>query len=98
MITGLGTYAYFWAWHPSAAAPLSLDAMIDATADAGVTRFQICDYPVVEDWDATALDALRGHAEQRGVILELGTRGITAEHLERYLIMASGWTSPWCAA
>ncbi|SDT32088.1 Sugar phosphate isomerase/epimerase [Friedmanniella luteola] len=88
MSTGLGTYAYFWQWHPSAASPLSLEAMLERTADAGVDRFQICDYPELERWDAARLDAVRVTAEGLGVALELGTRGIGGLHLTRYLHLA----------
>jgi sugar phosphate isomerase/epimerase len=85
---GLGTYAFFWQGHPSAATPLSLEAMVDATAEQGLGRFQICDYPAVEDLSAAQLDALRRHAEDRDVVLELGTRGIGPVHLQRYLHLA----------
>ena len=88
MSTGLSTYAFFWQWHPSAPAPLSLEEMLERTAAAGVDRFQICDYPAVERWDDGRLDALRGTAAGLGVTLELGTRGIHPEHLARYLHLA----------
>ena len=88
MTTGLGTYAFFWQWHPSAAQPLTLEAMLDATAQQGVTLFQICDYPPLETYDDGRLDALRRHAASRGVTLELGTRGIGSAHLQRYLELA----------
>jgi sugar phosphate isomerase/epimerase len=86
--TGLGTYAFFWQWHPSAAEPLSLEGMLERTAAAGVDRFQICDYPELEQWDGARLDALRATAEGLGVALELGTRGIGERHLARYLRLA----------
>jgi 3-oxoisoapionate decarboxylase len=86
--TGLSTYAFFWQWHPSAARPMSLAAMVEATAEQGVGRFQICDYPAIEGWDAAQLDALRQHAADRDVALELGTRGIGPVHLQRYLHLA----------
>ena len=88
MSTGLGAYAFFWQWHPSAAAPLSLEAMLERTAAAGVDRFQICDYPAVEAWDDARLAALRATAAGLGITLELGTRGIGTEHLARYLHLA----------
>lgn len=88
MTTGLGTYAFFWQWHASAEQPLSLPAMLDATADQGVQLFQICDYPEMESYDDERLAALREHADRRGVALELGTRGIGTAHLERYRHLA----------
>ena len=88
MSTGLGTYAYFWRWHASAPAPMSLEAMLEETAALGLDRFQICDYPALENWDAARLDAVRATADGLGVTLELGTRGITTGHLARYLHLA----------
>ena len=50
------------------------------TADLGVEVFQICDYPVVADLDDGERRRLRA-ASSAGVRLELGTRGITPDHL-----------------
>lgn len=88
MTVGLGTYAYFWQWHRTADQPLTLADMVDRTADLGVGLFQICDYPLIESYDTAALERLRSHADQRGVTLELGTRGIQSARLERYLDLA----------
>jgi sugar phosphate isomerase/epimerase len=87
MTIGLGTYAFFWQWN-AAAQPLSLSDMIDKTAGWDVTVFQICDYPMIESYDQAALSALGDHAAARGVQLELGTRGVGPDHLDRYLRMA----------
>ena len=88
MTVGLGTYAYFWQWHPTADQPLSLTDMVDRTADLDVGLFQICDYRLIESYDAATLERLRRHADQRGVTLELGTRGIQSAQLQRYLDLA----------
>lgn len=88
MVIGLGTYAYFWQWHASAARPLTLPEMIEATAAAGVRRFQICDYPAIERYDGLQLADLRQQADDLDVALELGTRGIGSHHLQGYLQLA----------
>jgi sugar phosphate isomerase/epimerase len=62
--------------------------MIDKAAGWDVTLFQICDYPLIETYDDASLAALRRHAAERGVRLELGTRGVRPEHLARYLRIA----------
>jgi sugar phosphate isomerase/epimerase len=85
---GLGTYAFFWQWYATAETPLSLIDMVDRTADLGVRLFQICDYPAIESYDTSDLDQLRVRATERGVRLELGTRGVQPQHLRRYLEMA----------
>ena len=89
MSIGLGTYAFFWQWQSTASQPLTLSDMIDKSAGWGVDVFQICDYPLIETYDDAALDSLRRHAAERGVSLELGTRGVTPEHLSRYLQLAA---------
>ena len=88
MSIGLSTYAFFWQWHATAVRPLTLAGMIDKTADWGVDRFQICDYPAIESFDAAQLAQLVDQAKHRGVTLELGTRGVSTEHLARYLDLA----------
>ena len=88
MTIGLGTYAFFWQWHATAETPLSMIDMVNRTADLGVRLFQICDYPAIDSYDTSDLDQLRVRATERGVRLELGTRGVQPQHLRRYLEMA----------
>ena len=88
MTIGISTYALFWQWHATAGQPLSLPEMITKTAGWGVELFQICDYPLIESYDDAQLAALRTHAKDSGVALELGTRGVSPEHLGRYLELA----------
>ncbi len=85
---GVSTYALFWQWQPTADEPLSLAQMIDKTAGWDVGLFQVCDYPEIEGWSSDQLDALRRHADERGVRLELGTRGVAPQHLRHYLAIA----------
>jgi sugar phosphate isomerase/epimerase len=88
MTIGISTYAMFWQWHATASQPISLPEMITKTASWGAELFQICDYPGIESYDDGELAALRTHAEGLGVALELGTRGVSPEHLGRYLDLA----------
>ena len=85
---GLSTYSFFWQWHPTNPAPLDLFRMVDKTAGWKVGLLQICDYPAIESFDAEQLRALKAYADERGVGLELGTRGIGSAHLARYLELA----------
>jgi len=91
---GLSTYAFFWQHHaaplgmPEAEAPLTLSQMLDRTHALGVEVFQICDYLPLLGYSAAELSLLKEQADDQGVTLELGTRGIGAEHLATYLSLA----------
>jgi sugar phosphate isomerase/epimerase len=85
MSIGLGTYAFFWRHSPSVSAPLDLSGMLTATAELGVTTFQICDYPPLETVSPAGLNELAAQARQQGIALELGVRGIREPELRRNL-------------
>jgi sugar phosphate isomerase/epimerase len=68
---------------------MDLFAMIDEAAALGTTVFQICDYPAVESMSDDELASIRVHSDERGIELELGTRGVSEAHLQRYLDMAT---------
>ncbi|WP_456268712.1 sugar phosphate isomerase/epimerase [Kushneria sp. AK178] len=88
MAIGLSTYAFFWRGSEQVETPMTLEAMLEETAELGGEVFQICDYPAIETFDEARLTALRDRARSLGVVLELGTRGVAPEHLERYLTLA----------
>ncbi|WP_411698856.1 sugar phosphate isomerase/epimerase family protein [Conyzicola sp.] len=85
---GLGTYAFFWQHSSLAQHPLTLADMLQLTHDEGVALFQICDYEAILGYSATELRDLRALADDLGITLELGTRGVQTDHLERYLGLA----------
>ena len=78
---GLGTYAFFWQHSARAPAPLSLAQMLEKSQALGAEVFQICDYPRIFDYSDDELAALRKTADEFGIALELGTRGIRPQHL-----------------
>lgn len=85
---GLSTYAFFWRISSQVSVPMTLEQMLEQTAEMGVSVFQICDYPAIESWSATKLQALHQQADALGITLELGTRGLDTRHLQHYLHMA----------
>ena len=85
MTIGLSTYAFFW---QTRVEQLTLADMVDRTAELDVEVLQICDHPPVAELDREALRALRRRAEAAGVRFELGTRGVTPEHLGAWLELA----------
>lgn len=88
MAIGLSTYAFFWRHSDRVPSPMGLDAMLENTAELGGQVFQICDYVGIERLSVDGLEKLRQRAETLGVTLELGTRGLNADHLGRYLKLA----------
>ncbi|MTH46870.1 sugar phosphate isomerase/epimerase family protein [Intestinirhabdus alba] len=88
MKTGLSTYAYFWRMSEKVPRPMSLYEAIDDSRRLGATVFQICDYPPIADRSAAELAQLARYAQQAGITLELGTRSVTPQHLQRYLAIA----------
>ncbi|MFI8946449.1 sugar phosphate isomerase/epimerase family protein [Streptomyces sp. NPDC053750] len=88
MAYGISTYAYFWRISARAPRPMTLSAMLHDTAELGGEVFQICDYAPIESYDAAQLADVRATADDLGLTLELGTRGIRPEHLRKYLDMA----------
>ncbi|GAB3605385.1 TIM barrel protein [Conyzicola nivalis] len=85
---GLGTYAFFWQHSSLAQHPLTLADMLQLTRDEGVGLFQICDYEAILGYSAAELRDLRSLADDLGVTLELGTRGVLPDHLASYLALA----------
>lgn len=88
MKTGLSTYAYFWQLSEKAVKPMSLFDAIDDSKRLGATVFQICDYPQITEWSSRERVRLGEHAARAGITLELGTKGVKTEHLQRYLAIA----------
>lgn len=85
---GLGTYAFFWQHSDRAPRRLELPDMLRRTRELDGRVFQICDYAPILDHGAEQLRELRSLARDLGVTLELGTRGVAKEHLERFLRLA----------
>ena len=85
MAIGLSTYAFFWRISERVERPLTLQDMMEQTHESGCSVFQICDYSRLETMSAAELAAVGRTAKELGIRLELGTRGVTFEHLRRYL-------------
>lgn len=82
---GLSTYAYFWQWSPRNPRALSLEDMLVETRSVGADLLQICDYAPLEEMDVNELANVRQLADDLGLTLEVGTRGVHPEHLLRFL-------------
>jgi sugar phosphate isomerase/epimerase len=85
---GLGSYAFFWRHSDRAPEPLSLEDELRQTRVAGLGRFQICDYGPLLDFSDTELRRAKAVADECGVIIELGTKGVDVDHLARFVELA----------
>jgi len=85
---GLGTYAFFWQHSDQVPQPLSLVGAFEATKGLDVDLFQICDYAPLETMTDRELADAAAAARDLGLRIELGTKGIEPERLERFLALA----------
>lgn len=85
---GLSSYAFFWQLSDQVSQPLSIHEALHKSSDLGVDLFQICDYAPLEDMNDAELTAVRTTADELGITLEVGTKGIRPEHLEKFLHIA----------
>jgi sugar phosphate isomerase/epimerase len=87
-VIGLGTYAFFWQHSDRAPQPLDLPAMLRRTRELDADVFQVCDYPPILGYSDAQLRDLKSLADELGMVLELGTKGISPDHLASFLRLA----------
>ncbi len=97
MKLGIGSFAYAWAigvrgFPPPR--PMSAIDLVERAAELGVDLVQIGDNLPLHCLDQEGLDELEARAKALRVGVEVGTRGIAPEHLERYLELATRFSSP----
>jgi len=94
---GLSSFTFPWAVGMADApvpAPLTHDDLLDRAVELGVPVVQIADNLPLDHLTRAELERLRGRADDLGVDLEVGTRGIAAEVLESHLAIAVALGSP----
>ena len=97
MTFGLGSYALAWAigvpgYPPER--PLDPFAFVAYAAEVGFGRVQIADNLPLHTLSEGELERLRTLTQRLGIAVEVGTRGLTEGHLERYLELARSFQSP----
>lgn len=88
MKLGISSYAFGWAVatpSPPAARPFTPDTLLDYAVSHDVPVIQFGDNLPLHALDEQQLDAFASRARSKGVAIETGARGLTAEHLERYI-------------
>ena len=85
---GLGTYAFFWHHWSENPERIDVHEALRRTRALDVDLFQICDFAPLDTFSAAELAAVKATADELGITLEVGTKGIAPEHLSRYLEIA----------
>ncbi len=89
---GIGSYAYRWALGTDTfrpARPLTPEGLLDRAAAAGAEVVQLCENVPLADLSNSALDALAVRADRLGLVVELGTKSGSTEHLLRQIDLAA---------
>lgn len=93
MHIGISSYTYTWAvgvpGYPSIESPLTAVDLIRRAYELGVEVVQICDNIPLHHLSQSQLSEIKQEADRLGISLEIGTRGVGAEHLMKYLDIAS---------
>jgi len=92
MELGISSWTVPWsigiAGYPRPSKPLDPVGLLDKAVAVDVRRVQIADNLPLDQLDDHELDGLRAAAEERGLVLEAGTRGLDPDHLVRYVRIA----------
>jgi len=97
MQVGVGSYAYAWAigvpgYEP--AKPMTTEEFLRRTSQLGGRVAQVCDNLPLDGLAPRELSALAELAEELGISVEVGTRGIKPRLLRNYLRIAQVFQSP----
>lgn len=97
MKTGLSTYTYTWSFGVPGSEPavrMTPAQLADRAAQLGAGCIQIADNFPLSDMHDEELEGLRNHANNQGIEIETGSRGLTEENLQRFISIAHKLASP----
>ena len=90
---GLGSYAFFWQQSDRVEKPLGLIDVLERSSALGVELFQICDWAPLEAMTERELDDAATAARRLGLRIQLGTKGVEPDRLERFLGLAERFSA-----
>jgi sugar phosphate isomerase/epimerase len=98
MLLGISSFTYTWAigvpgYQPER--PKTAEDLLEEATRQGLARVQICDNLPLDRLALKDLDTFERHAAERGIGIEVGTRGIAPDHLRTYLRLAERFHSPF---
>lgn len=97
MKLGIGSYCYAWSVGVPGHAPsrpMTAMDLVEKAVELGVSVVQICDNLPLDRLSESELDRLARRADEAGVQIEVGTRGIGQANLETHLALARRFRSP----
>lgn len=98
MRLGISSFTYTWAigvpGYASPHKPLDALGLLDRAERLGVRVVQIADNLPLDTLSSGERQALRARAQSANINIEVGTRGITPDHLLAYLELAQYFASP----
>ncbi|MBN1444305.1 MAG: sugar phosphate isomerase/epimerase [Planctomycetes bacterium] len=97
MKLGISSYTYTWAVGVEGHLPsgrLEAEDLLERAGELGVRVVQIADNLPLHLLPRSRLESLKREADQRGIAVEVGARGIARDHLSRCLEIAKLFASP----
>jgi sugar phosphate isomerase/epimerase len=97
MRLGISSYTFNWAVGTGIHKPpnpMTAIDLIDRAKEMRVGVLQICDNLPQSTYTADSVAAIAAHARQRGIAMELGTRGCRPDDLRRFIAYAHTLGSP----
>lgn len=89
---GIGSYTYTWAvgvqGYPEPDHPLAATDIVEKAASAGASTVQLMDNIPLTGFSDEQLGRLRSRADEAGLTIHVGTRGLDIDHLLRFLDIA----------
>ena len=88
MQLGISSYTYGWSVdHENSAASDTMDEydLIEKAKQFGIKLLQIGDNLPLHEWDEERLKAFEKGLKENAITLEIGAKGLTADHLYRYI-------------
>lgn len=97
MLPGISSYTYTWAIGVSGKepkSPMTIFQLIEKAAEFGVQVVQVADNLPLDQFPEIELLKIRNFADDLKIQIEVGSKKMTSENLERYIEIAAFFESP----
>ncbi len=97
MQAGISSYTYTWAIGVPGKGTnkkMTIFQLLEKAAEFGVPVVQVADNLPLDQFSETELLKIRNYAEDLGIRIEVGSKKMTGENLERYIKIATFFKSP----